>query len=141
MLGPNIFKILNLPLSIQTHYHHLYLSLSFFTLNLYLIFYLSLSFILNSLSFLFFTFFKFYIYNSSFLLLLLKNWDIHQHKYKQSPCRFDTLTFEYFTTWNKLMHLPMSLLETNWCTCQWVNTLTVMVETDMMNDDNRFKIF
>ena len=74
MLGPNIFSILNLPLSIQTHYYYLYfISLLSFTLNIYLIFYLSLTSILNSLS-------------------LACKLGLHQCKYKQSPYGFDTRT-------------------------------------------------
>jgi len=58
------------------HYHHLYfLSLSSFTLNLYLIFYLSLSSILNSLS-------------------LACKLGLHQSKYKH--CGLKTQTSEYF---------------------------------------------
>ena len=58
---------------------------------------------------------------SYFLLILHLNFlsfacklGLHQSKYKQSSCGFDTRTFVY-------------LLETIWCTCQWVNKFLALL--------------
>ena len=69
---------------------YFFLSLSYFNLIFYFIFYLYLSFILNSLS-------------------IVCRFGLHQSKYKQSPCGFDTRTSDYFTTCDKFAALANEL--------------------------------
>lgn len=52
---------------------------------------------------------QFYTYKFlSFLLLISWKLSLYHFKYKQNLCRFNTWTFEYFNTWDKLIYMPTS---------------------------------